>query len=152
MDDYNYPDIWWENNTEVHKSYLKFLECVEDWFLQEMLDMPTRNSILLDSLLTYWENLLDNITTNANLSYRDDNIVEFKICRAHWRPVVEQRPWIFGLINLVAFCDKVTISVDKGRATDVISLDFIRPLILSPETFCPLNWKDMGLVDTLLNG
>ncbi|KAK4807115.1 hypothetical protein QYF61_018456 [Mycteria americana] len=79
MGDFNYPDICWENNTAVHKSSIRFLECIEDCFLLQMLDMLTRNSALLDLLLPNQEDLLDNTTTNGSLGYSNHNIVEFKI-------------------------------------------------------------------------
>ncbi|KAK4806872.1 hypothetical protein QYF61_012593 [Mycteria americana] len=63
----------------VHKSSIRFLEYIEDCFLLQVLDMPTRNGTLLDLLLTNREDLLDNITTNGSLGCRDHNIVEFKI-------------------------------------------------------------------------
>lgn len=50
----------------------------EDCFLLQVLDMPTRNSALLDLLLTNRKDILDNVTTNDSLSY-SDRIVEFKI-------------------------------------------------------------------------
>ena len=52
MGDLNYPDICWEKNTAVHKLSIRFLECIEDCFLLQMLDMPTRNSALIVLLLT----------------------------------------------------------------------------------------------------
>ena len=79
MGDFNYPDICWESNTVVHKSSIRFLECTEDCFLLQILDMPTRNNALLDLLLANQEDLLDNITTNGSLGYSNHNIVEFKI-------------------------------------------------------------------------
>lgn len=52
MGDFNYPDTYWEYNTAVHKSSIRFLERVEDRFLLQMLDVLTRTNTLLDLLLT----------------------------------------------------------------------------------------------------
>ncbi|KAK4826132.1 hypothetical protein QYF61_005284 [Mycteria americana] len=79
MGDFNYPDICWKNNTAAHMSSIRFLECVEDCFLIQMLDVPTRNEALLDLLLTNQENLLCNISVSDSLSCSDHNIVEFGI-------------------------------------------------------------------------
>ncbi|GAB0181361.1 mitochondrial enolase superfamily member 1 [Grus japonensis] len=58
-------------------SSIKFLECVEDCFIIQMLDVPTRNEALLDLLLTNQENLLCNISVSDNLGCGDHDIVEF---------------------------------------------------------------------------
>ncbi|GAB0209268.1 mitochondrial enolase superfamily member 1 [Grus japonensis] len=79
MGDFNYPDICWKNNTAVQMSSIKFLECIEDCFLIQMLDVPTRNEALLDLLLTNQENLLCNISVSDSLGCSDHNIVEFGI-------------------------------------------------------------------------
>ena len=39
--DFNYPDICWKNSTAAHISSIKFLDCIEDCFLIQMLDVPT---------------------------------------------------------------------------------------------------------------
>ena len=57
MGDFNYPGTCWEKNVAMHESSIRFLESVEDRFLLQMLDVLTRNSTLLDLLLTNREDL-----------------------------------------------------------------------------------------------
>ncbi|KAK4827691.1 hypothetical protein QYF61_020825 [Mycteria americana] len=58
---------------------IKFLQCVEDCFLIQLLDVPTRNEALLDLLLTSQEILLCNTSISDSLGCSDRNIVEFGI-------------------------------------------------------------------------
>lgn len=51
MGDFNYPICWWENRAG-HKQSRKFLECVDDKFLFQVIEDPMRRDTLLDLILT----------------------------------------------------------------------------------------------------
>ena len=60
-------------------SSTKFLECIEDCFLIQMLDVPTRKEVLLDLLFTNRESLLCNISVSDSLGCSAHSIVEVGI-------------------------------------------------------------------------
>lgn len=46
--DLNYPNVFCRNNTEKDKQSRRFLESIDDNFLSQVVEDPTRNGVLLD--------------------------------------------------------------------------------------------------------
>ncbi|GAB0191017.1 mitochondrial enolase superfamily member 1 [Grus japonensis] len=51
MEDFSHPDICWRDNTVERKQSRKFLECVDDKFLLQVIEEPTRRGAMLDLVL-----------------------------------------------------------------------------------------------------
>ncbi|GAB0209859.1 hypothetical protein GRJ2_003451600 [Grus japonensis] len=58
MGDFNHPDICWRDNAAECKQSRKFLECVDDNFLLQVTEEPTRRGAMLDLVLTNKEGLV----------------------------------------------------------------------------------------------
>ncbi|GAB0204516.1 hypothetical protein GRJ2_002917200 [Grus japonensis] len=70
MGDFNHP-ICWRDNTAGHKQSRRFLECIDDNFLHQVIEEPTRRGAMLgDGKL------------KGSLGCSDHEMVEFKILRA----------------------------------------------------------------------
>ena len=57
----------------------RFLECMEDSFLTQLVREPTRGSALLDLLLTNREGLVGDVKAGDCLGQSNHRIVEFSI-------------------------------------------------------------------------
>ncbi|KAF1501108.1 hypothetical protein FQV17_0014956, partial [Megadyptes antipodes antipodes] len=79
MGDFNFPDICWKYNTAERKQSRRFLECVEDNFLTQLVSEPTRGGASLDLLFTNREGLVGDVVVGGRLGLSDHEMVEFSI-------------------------------------------------------------------------
>ncbi|KAM9590888.1 uncharacterized protein ACIBXB_005928 isoform 1-T2 [Morphnus guianensis] len=77
--DFNFPDVCWKYNTAVSKQSRRFLECVEDNFLTQLVGEPTRGGALLDLLFTNREGLVGGVMVGGCLGLSDHEMIEFSI-------------------------------------------------------------------------
>ena len=79
MGDFNYPDIEWDFLTagNVGKN---FLDQVQDSFLFQHVDFPTRGNNILDLVLSSEEGMVSNLTTIGKLGASDHDILFFNLC------------------------------------------------------------------------
>ncbi|GAB0188331.1 hypothetical protein GRJ2_001298400 [Grus japonensis] len=82
MGDFNHPDICWRDSTAGHKQSRKFLECIRDNFLLQVIEEPTRRGAMLDLVLTNKEGLVGNVKLTGSLGCSDHEMVDFKILTA----------------------------------------------------------------------
>ncbi len=86
--DFNYPDINWstltqESDNESSQEY-KFLECIQNHYLTQHLDKPTRvrgtdTPNILDLLLTDDERIIRNIDYQSPLGKSDHAVLQFEV-------------------------------------------------------------------------
>ncbi|XP_052629063.1 uncharacterized protein LOC128134875 [Harpia harpyja] len=136
VEDFNFPDICWKYNTAESKQSRRFLECVEDNFLTQLVGEPTRGGALLDLLFTNREGLVGG---SGELRACQPDVgtgeyygtVHLGVLTWHVQDKQGIRPSQHGfmkgrscLTNLISFYDQVTHLVDEGKAMDVVYLDF----------------------------
>ncbi|KAK4829878.1 hypothetical protein QYF61_007270 [Mycteria americana] len=127
VEDFNLRDVCWKYNKAERKQSRRFLECVEDNFLTQLVSQPASEGAPLD-LFTNREGLVGDVTVGGHLGHSDREMIEFSILREANQAI---RPSQHGfrkgrscLTNLISFYDKVTRLVDEGKAVDVVYLDF----------------------------
>ena len=68
MGDFNHPDICWKDGTAGRQQSRRFLECIDDKFLLQVVEEPTRRGAMLDLVLTNQEGLVDNVKLKKALA------------------------------------------------------------------------------------
>ncbi|RMC20427.1 hypothetical protein DUI87_01281 [Hirundo rustica rustica] len=77
--DFNLLDICWELNTAEKRQSRKFLECMEDNFLSQLVGEPTRGGTMLDLLFANRDGLVGDVVVGGRLGQSDHEIIEFSI-------------------------------------------------------------------------
>ncbi|KAK4829261.1 hypothetical protein QYF61_002653 [Mycteria americana] len=77
--DFNLPDVCWKYNTAERKQSRRFLECVADNFLTQLVREPTREGAPLDLLFTNREGLVSHVMVGGRLGQSDHKMIEFLI-------------------------------------------------------------------------
>ena len=78
MGDFNFPNTCWEYNIAQKKQSRRFLECMEDNFLMQLVREPMRGAAPLDLLFTN-RGLVGDVEVGGSLGQSDHNMVEFLI-------------------------------------------------------------------------
>lgn len=99
MGDFNYPNINWELSTTKggNTEEQKFLDCLEDNFLVQLIEKPTRwrgtdNPTTLDLIITGDENNIENIELQSPLGKSDHCVITFNfICQTHLNKASDKR-------------------------------------------------------------
>ncbi|PKU34200.1 hypothetical protein llap_15501 [Limosa lapponica baueri] len=77
--DFNLPDICWEYNTAESRQARRFLECMEDNFLTQLVGEPIRGGASLDLLFPNKEGLVGDVEVGGRLGLSDHEMVKFSI-------------------------------------------------------------------------
>ncbi|KAK4825246.1 hypothetical protein QYF61_025645, partial [Mycteria americana] len=77
--DFNLLDVCWKYNTAERKQSRRFLECVADNFLTQLVREPTREGAPLDLLFTNREGLVGDVMVGGRLGQSDHEMIEFLI-------------------------------------------------------------------------
>jgi len=87
MGDFNHPDITWEDHTARQVQSRRFLQSIDDNFLMQVVEEPTRKGALLDLALTNKEGLVEDVKVGGRLGCSDHEIVEFRILHGGSRAI-----------------------------------------------------------------
>ncbi|XP_073458774.1 uncharacterized protein [Aquarana catesbeiana] len=79
MGDFNYPDIDWVEGTMHSSKAHQFLNVLQDNFMGQMVDAPTKNKALLDLLITNNTDLIMDVEIWGNLGNSDHRSIGFSI-------------------------------------------------------------------------
>lgn len=74
---FNLPDACWHLNTAESKQSKRFLECMEDNFLTQLLRELTRGSAQLDLLFMIRKGLVGDVVVRDQLGHSDQEIIVF---------------------------------------------------------------------------
>ncbi|KAK4824986.1 hypothetical protein QYF61_022512 [Mycteria americana] len=83
LGDFNHPDICWKSSTASYRQSRRLLEYIEDNFLSQRIDSPTRGDAILDLLVVNASELISDVKCGGTLGCSDHALVEFAVLRGY---------------------------------------------------------------------
>jgi len=77
MGNFNHPDISWEDHTARHMQSRRFLQNIDDDFLMQVVEKPSRGT-LLDLVLTNKEGLVEDVKVGGRLGCSNHGMVNLR--------------------------------------------------------------------------
>jgi len=81
LGDFNQPNICWKCSMASSRQSRRFLECSEDNFLSQVIDIRTQGNEILDLMLTSASELIGDVKTGGSLGCSDYALVELAVLR-----------------------------------------------------------------------
>ena len=78
LGDFNFPEIRWDDGIGMGGN-AEFLDTIEDNFLTQLVEDPTRGNNILDLVFVSDRNLIDNLAVGENIGESDHNIIRFDL-------------------------------------------------------------------------
>jgi len=79
MGNFNLAGICWKFNTAERKQSRRFLECVEENFLTQLVNKPTSGGASLDLIFANREGLVGDVVVGGCLELSDHELIEFSV-------------------------------------------------------------------------
>jgi len=87
MGDFNHTDISWEDHAARQEQSRRLLQSIDDNFLMQVVEEPTRKGALLDLVVTNKEGLVEDVKVGGRLSCSYYEMVEFRMLRGGSRAI-----------------------------------------------------------------
>jgi len=87
MGDFNHTDISCEEHTARQVQSRRFLQNIDDNFLMQVVEEPTRKDALLDLVLRNKEGPVEDVKVRGRLGCSDHEMVEFMILHGGSRAI-----------------------------------------------------------------
>ena len=78
MGDFNYTELRWDNKSKISHEH-PFINCLNENFLEQLVEKPTRGDNILDLVLCSEINIVQNLTIGEPFANSDHQIIRFNL-------------------------------------------------------------------------
>ena len=78
MGDFNFSEIQWDKRNKIDRTH-KFIRCLDNNYLSQVVNKPSRNRNFLDLIICSDENLVRNLSVDEPFESSDHQMIRFKL-------------------------------------------------------------------------